>query len=128
VTTLSRLSDKELLIHLAHVAEHRFGLTVWQWLPGPCHGHAPGSLHYQTFPASRVGRAFDACAPMTWRGRRRMARYARWVKRTHGSRLTEGIYNGAYTKLSIKRGHTYSPSIWGAQTWAAHRNHVHVGI
>lgn len=123
-----RLTDEQLLRHLAYQARHRFKLTVWQWLPGHVSGHAPGSLHYLTFPGSRTGRAFDAYAPMTWRGRWRMARYARWLRRRHRSRLTEGIYNGAHTKLSVGHGRNVGSYYWGAQTWAAHRNHVHCGI
>jgi hypothetical protein len=117
------LTDEQLLKHLAYVARHRFGLTVWQWKPGAVGTHAPGSLHYLTFAGSNIGRAFDAYGRFL-----RMARFARWVRKAHGDRLTEGIYNGRFTKLSIKRGRYLNPVYWGAVTWAEHRNHVHIGI
>jgi hypothetical protein len=118
------MTGEELLVHVAHVAAHRFGLVVWQWLPGPCSGHAPDSLHYQRFRAApHRGRAFDA-----YRSSLRQARYARWLRRTHKHRLTECIYNGRFTKVSIHQGHDVPPSFWGSATWTAHRNHVHVGI
>ncbi|MGZ6587117.1 MAG: hypothetical protein ACXVHX_22740 [Solirubrobacteraceae bacterium] len=120
---MTPLSDERLLIHIAYVARTRFRLNVWQWLPGHVGAHAPGSLHGQRFPGSNVGRAFDAYSYAI-----RMARFARWVRRAHGHRMTEVIYNGRFTKVSIKHGQTVSPSFWGAETWAEHRNHVHIGI
>ena len=122
------LTDEQMLVHLAKVAQQRFKLTVWQWKPGPCAGHAPGSLHYQCFPHTNVGRAFDAYAPMNPLGLLRMARYARWLRKAHKARLTEGIFNGRFTRLSVKHGRDVAPSFWGTATWRAHTNHVHVGI
>ncbi len=118
-----RRTDEELLRHLAYVARHKFSLTVWQWKPGHVGQHAPGSLHYLTFPHSSTGRAFDAYGTP-----HNMARYARWLRRWHRRRLTEAIFNGRYTRLSIKGGVTVAPWFWGATTWAEHNNHVHVGI
>lgn len=121
------LSDEQLLKHLAYVARVRFKLTVWQWKPGPCGTHARNSLHYLTFPGTDVGRAFDAYGVGAI-GRLRMARYARWLRKAHRARLTETIYNGCFTKVSIAHGTNVSPSYWGATTWREHNNHVHVGI
>jgi hypothetical protein len=121
------MTDVQLLRHIADVARHRFGLHVWQWLPGPVGGHSATSLHYQAFPAHRTGRAFDAYGTGVL-GRLREARFARWLKKSHKARLTEGIYHGRWTTLSIKRGHTVPSSYWGLATWDAHKTHVHVAI
>jgi hypothetical protein len=112
-----------MLKHLAEVAAHKFGLTVWQWLPGPVGHHAAASLHYQRYPDG-IGRAFDAYGK-----RWRMGRYVRWLKRTgHWKRLSEGIYNGYVQKLSVKNHKRVPSSFWGAETWKAHRGHIHLGI
>lgn len=121
------LTDEQMLKHLAEVARSRFKLNVWQWKPGAVgSGHAKGSLHNLTFHDG-VGRAFDAYGTGVV-GRLRMARYARWLKRAHKARLTEGIFNGRWTHLSVKHGKTVAPSYWGASTWAEHDGHVHVAI
>jgi hypothetical protein len=86
-------------------------------------GHSPTSLHEQTFPGTKVGRAFDA-----YRSSIPQARYARHLRRHYVPLLTEAIYNGRWTKLSIKDGKHVDPSYWGADVWAAHRDHVHVAI
>jgi hypothetical protein len=117
------MTDEQLLKHIARVAHDRFHLTVWQWLPGHVGTHAPGSLHRQTYPGTNVGRAFDAYGSFL-----QMARFARWVRKAHRARMTEVIYNGRFTNVSIKRGHDVPASFWGATTWAEHNNHTHIGI
>ena len=117
------MTDEARLRHIAYVARIRFGLTVWQWKPGHVGQHAPGSLHYQTF-RDGTGRAFDIYGP-----RWREARFLRWLRRTGNDKhLTEGIFNGIVFKLSVKHGQRVPSSYWGAQTWAAHRNHIHIAV
>lgn len=114
------MTSEQRLKHLAEVATQRYSLHVWQWLPGPVGQHAPGSLHYQTFPDG-VGKAWDCYGPL-WR----MLRFRRYLRKHHPY-LTEGIWNGPF-RLSVENGKVVPPSFWGAQTWAAHRNHLHLGI
>src|SRR5690242_3343921 len=118
------MTDEQMLRHLAAEARRR-GLTVWQWLPGHVGTHAANSLHNQTYPGTKVGRAFDAYGSYL-----RMARYARWLRKFHRRRLTEGIFNGRVpiSRLSVKSGGNVRPSFWGVETWREHKNHVHVGI
>jgi len=107
--------SKSTLFHLALEAKNRFGLSVGEYPPfGPVHNvHARGSLHY-------LGRAFDASGPAA-----SMRAFALWVTNNYGSHITELIHNPGF---SIKNGRRVPPSFWGAATWAAHSNHVHVGI
>lgn len=73
--------------------------------------HAAHSLHYQ-------GRAVDLAGPdMDGIGAQIAERFT--------SRLTEGIHNPT---LSVKNNSQASPSIWGANTWAEHHNHIHLGV
>lgn len=103
------------LMHLALVAKNRFGLSVGEYPPfGPVHRvHADGSYHYR-------GRAFDASGDAG-----SMKAFALWVTENYGSQITELIHNPGF---SIKNGRRVEPSFWGADTWAAHSNHVHVAI
>jgi hypothetical protein len=50
---------------------------------------------------------------------------ARWIGRTMGGSLTEGIHN---PNLSIKDGHRVSPSYWGGPVWGEHANHIHIAV
>jgi hypothetical protein len=121
---MARLGGERLLNAIAHTARTKYGLTVWQWLPGEVGTHAPGSLHGQTFSGTNVGRAFDAYG--SWI---RMYRFSRWVRR-NAPQVTEGIFNTGMGagNLSIKRGSRVSASFWGPVVWAEHKNHVHIGV
>lgn len=116
------MAGKALLDHLQALAG-RYGLTVWQRLPGQVGHHAPGSLHYMTFPGTNSGRAFDAYGP-AWR----MRAYAWHLRVFYKTRLAEGIYSGAQRgrNLSVKHGRNVPASYWGDATWSGHANHVHV--
>jgi hypothetical protein len=121
------LRGEQLLNALAHTARTKFGLTVWQWLPGHVGQHAPGSLHGQTFPGTNVGRAFDAYGPSE-----SMFHFAQWVAH-HTPQVTEGIYQSNYGtnhSLSIKNGVRQGDPVgfWGDAVWAEHTNHVHIGV
>jgi hypothetical protein len=48
---------------------------------------------------------------------------AGWIGRAFGRSLLEGIHN---PNLSIKHGRAVPSSFWGAGTWAAHANHIHL--
>ena len=121
---MSQLEGERLLKAIAHTARTRYGLTVWQWLPGEVGTHAPGSLHGQVFPGTNVGRAFDAYG--SWL---RMFRFARWVRK-NAPQVTEGIFNTGLGNgsLSIKHGRRVSAFYWGSVVWAEHKNHVHIGV
>jgi hypothetical protein len=54
-----------------------------------------------------------------------MPAFASWVRTNYGARILELIHNPGF---SMKNGKDVPPSFWGASTWAAHRNHVHVAI
>lgn len=110
-----RAHGEDLLKVLAAVAREGFGLTVWQWLPGHVGTHAQHSLHNQSYPDG-VGKAFDAYGPM-------MSGFAKWCDR-YAPQLDELIFNPS---ASRKNGKYVAPSFWGAETWRAHTNHVHVG-
>lgn len=58
-----------------------------------------------------------------------MFRFARYVAH-NAPQVTEGIYNSRIPghNLSIKRGAKVPAMFWGADTWAAHTNHVHIGV
>jgi hypothetical protein len=75
--------------------------------------HVTNSLHYQ-------GRAEDLAASSSI-----MNQAAKWILQNFGSQLAEGIHNPG---LSIKNGKTVPSSFWGAVTWQAHRNHIHVAV
>jgi hypothetical protein len=75
--------------------------------------HATNSYHYK-------GDALDIGGSVAV-----MNRAASWIRSNIGSRLTEGIHN---PNLSISNGKSVSPSFWGAETWAAHANHIHIAI
>lgn len=106
---------ENLLKVLAKVARDGFGLTVWQWLPGHVGTHAAHSLHNQRYPDG-TGKAFDAYGPM-------MGGFAGWCDK-YAPQLDELIFNPG---ASRKNGQHVAPSYWGAATWDAHTNHVHVG-
>jgi hypothetical protein len=77
-------------------------------------GHAKNSYHYK-------GEAVDIGGPAAI-----MNAAAQWIARsTLGRQLTEGIHNPG---LSIKDGRRVSPGFWGATTWAAHANHIHLAV
>jgi peptidoglycan hydrolase-like protein with peptidoglycan-binding domain len=109
------------LVALGHAAEDLFGLGVGEcsapgapasWGPvTPV--HAPNSLHYQ-------GRAFDAAGDDD-----AMRRFTSWVVENYGGTLAELIHN---PNGSIKDGAAVDPGFWGDATWAAHANHVHLGV
>lgn len=42
--------------------------------------------------------------------------------------LLEGIHNQAGANLSVKNGQRVDPGFWGAGTWAAHANHIHIAL
>lgn len=75
--------------------------------------HAANSLHY-------LDEAVDLSGPSAV-----MLRAAQWIGSTFGRELAEGIHN---PNLSVHSGHVVPPSFWGAQTWAEHANHIHVGV
>lgn len=110
-----------LLVALCHIAEDRFGLRVAEcdapgapgrW--GPVHRvHASGSYHYQHRGADISGLAQN------------MARFAHWVEKHHLTQIAELIHN---PNASVKNGKPVSSGFWGAETWSAHANHVHLAI
>lgn len=110
-----------LLVQLCTAAEQHYGLHIGEcdaqgapsrW--GPVHRvHAPGSLHY-------AHRAADISGNET-----NMRRFGAWVSNTYGPRLAELIHNPG---SSVKNGRHVPSSYWGAKTWEAHRNHVHLAI
>lgn len=116
---MSAIPKRQRRLVLAARAARRVGLIVWQWRPGYVGGHSPHSLHNETFPDG-TGCAFDAYG-------KRMGLFALWCRR-HRRWFTEVIYNGRVVKVSIKHGRHVPHSYWGAETWDAHRNHVHVAI
>lgn len=115
------VTGEQRLKHIAHVAAHTYGLTVWQWLPGPVGGHSSTSYHFRVFPDG-TGKAFDVYGP-----RWRMARFLRWLRRSgQHAHLSEGIFNGRVYKLSVLHGAHVPSSLWGETTWRNHRNHIHI--
>lgn len=118
-----------LLRHLARVARGApYRMHVWQWLPGNVGAHSAGSLHNRVFVETNIGRAFDAYSNGRIGKSLTMAVYARHLRKHYRSQLTECIYNGRWTKVSIKSGQNVHPSYWGKATWDAHKSHVHVAI
>jgi hypothetical protein len=102
------------IVDIGHYAQ-KLGLHVGEHpMFGGVHPvHARGSLHYQ-------GRAIDVSGPEGT-----MQAFASWVRTNYGARILELIHNPGF---SMKNGKDVPPSFWGASTWAAHRNHVHVAI
>lgn len=94
--------------YLASTMRQKFGLSV-----SPQGGVRPGdsgSFH-------SVGKAVDLVGS-------KMRQGAEWVK-TSGlyKTLLEGIHN---PNLSTDSGKMVSSGFWGAQTWAGHKDHVHL--
>src|SRR4051812_8937566 len=83
-------------------------------------GHSKNSLHYS-------GRAIDLAVPYATTpvaaANAYMTHAARWVKGHLTDELAEGIFNPA---LSVANQRPVASSYWGAQTWAAHNNHIHL--
>lgn len=114
-----KLHGELLLKELAHTARYGFDLSVWQWKgrTQPVQGHSQHSMHYRTWDDG-IGKAFDAFGSA-----QNMEAFGRWVDR-HAPQVDEGIHNPG---LSRKNGRSVPPSTWGSATWAAHRNHTHIG-
>jgi hypothetical protein len=107
------------LIHIGREAERRFGLTVAEnpWFGGVSPVHATDSNHYK-------GLAIDVSGDPA-----KMDAFAKSVERRYGPVLAELIHNGGSGgSYSIKNGQSVPSSFWGAETWAAHGNHVHVAL
>jgi hypothetical protein len=110
-----------LLVRSCLFAENHFGLRVAEcdapgapsrW--GPVHRvHAPGSYHYSHRAADISGTE------------QAMRRFCAWALRTHLRDMAELIHNPG---ASVKGGRQVPSSFWGTETWAAHRNHVHLAI
>lgn len=114
--TTPNLRGGKLLRHLAQTAQDQFHLKVHDFLPfDPVDEavHVSGSYHLQN-------RAFDASGSET-----EMRAFTDYVRENYGRHVTELIHNPGG---SIKRGRAVAPGFWGSQTWAGHRNHVHVAI
>jgi len=75
--------------------------------------HASDSFHYK-------GRAVDISGPAHV-----MLQAARWVGENFGSILAEGIHNPS---LSIDNKQQVPSSFWGSDTWARHRDHIHLAV
>jgi hypothetical protein len=73
--------------------------------------HAKNSYHYRGMAVDIGG------APSL------MFQAAQWIGQNIGTALLEGIHN---PNLSVKNGRTVAPDFWGAQTWAGHRDHIHL--
>jgi peptidoglycan hydrolase-like protein with peptidoglycan-binding domain len=76
--------------------------------------HAANSLHYQ-------GRAADLATG----NYQEMDEIGKWIAGKFTGKLAEGIHNPT---LSVKNHQAASPQIWGAQTWSAHVNHIHLAV
>lgn len=76
--------------------------------------HAEHSYHYQGRAADLGTEPFDQAY---------QDRVGRWIASALTSGLMEGIHNPT---LSVKNGRSVPNSTWGAETWAAHLNHIHV--
>lgn len=118
------------IIRFANVAR-TYGLKVTEDRDGrvcaDC--HSAGSLHKELCaPGRKTRRAFDASSSLTVVGKLRMARFARHMRANHKEELTEFIYNGRFTHVSIKNGRDVDPSFWGEKTWLAHNNHCHCAV
>lgn len=121
LTEEATATNAGLLVQLCSAAEQHYGLRVAEcdapgaparW--GPVHRvHATGSLHY-------AHRAADISGNET-----NMRRFGAWASDTYGPRLAELIHNPG---SSVKNGRHVPSTFWGAATWNAHRNHVHLAI
>lgn len=67
-----------------------------------------------------LGEAVDLAGPPGL-----MSQAAQWINATMGGSLLEGIHQNG---LSIKNGKQVPSSFWGANTWAQHRNHIHLAF
>lgn len=65
-----------------------------------------------------IGEAVDLAGPPSM-----MNQAAAWIAQNMGGSLLEGIHQSG---LSIKNGAAVAPSFWGASTWNAHANHIHL--
>jgi hypothetical protein len=77
-------------------------------------GHATHSFHYQ-------GRAVDLATSNYGE----MDEIGRWIANNLTAKLAEGIHNPT---LSVRNRARASQTIWGAETWANHRNHIHLAV
>lgn len=133
--TLGGMVGHEGMPHYAFATGGRTGASSYHGLPMPHAGiaslgndvlgrfpglsvtattnghHANGSYHYK-------GEAIDLAGPAGT-----MNTAATWIAHHLAGRLLEGIHNPG---LSVKNGRGVRPSFWGPQTWAAHRNHIHL--
>ena len=111
------------LYDFAVTARDKYGLTVHEFGPGVGYGfpgfpdpvdnvHSSNSLHYE-------GRAFDAFGT-------KMNEFANYLQTKKAKEITQLIHNGnkAY---SVLNGEIVDHSVWGSETWNAHKSHVHVG-
>jgi hypothetical protein len=78
-------------------------------------GYRPGAHDYHG-----AGKAADFSFPGNPQSR--LEPLAAWLVRNYGGSSLEIIHN---PNASVKNGKQVPPSLWGAATWAAHRNHVH---
>lgn len=85
----------------------------------PCAPHSPGSLHCADATGGK-GLAVDFGAPME--------PIFRALEPVAGQ-LAELIHNGPGITRAVKAGQWVDPlKVYGATVWAAHTNHVHVGV
>ena len=75
--------------------------------------HVGDSRHYE-------GRAVDLAGSTAY-----MNKAAKWCARYLTPSLDEGIHNPG---LSVDTHHPVPSSFWGASTWAAHANHIHLAV
>lgn len=86
------------------------GLTITATTNGE---HVSDSYHYK-------GRAVDLAGSEA-----EMNKAAKWISKYLTQVLTEGIHNPG---LSVKEHKHVESSFWGAETWAAHANHIHLAV
>ena len=90
---------------------HKFpGLVITATTNGT---HVNGSYHYK-------GRAVDLGGSTA-----EMNKAAKWCEQFLTPVLVEGIHNPG---LSVKNHAPVPSSFWGAETWAAHANHIHLAV
>lgn len=104
------------------------GLQTWQWIGKNSRsnitGHSEGSWHYQQFPGSRFGMAFDAFGSVS-----NMRACVAFIEAKRLKRyLYEGIFQAPGRNLSVKRGINIPPSNWGTKCWNDHKDHIHIAI
>jgi len=98
--------------NLASYVMSKFGgLSVTSTTGGE---HEPNSYHYK-------GEAVDLANSST----SYMDKAAGWISGNLTSALTEGIHN---PDLSVKYGKGVPSSYWGPETWAGHKNHIHLAV